>query len=121
MSSADRHRLRRKLDELEAALLLGGGAAAPGEAEVRAALDPLVAATGEQAATDRAAALAEVAAGRRPRAAYIEQHDACGVRRVVSAGGRVIYMMPVETFPDHVNNVYLVKDGQRKFLFDAGT
>ncbi len=125
MARTRHHELRRKLHELEEVVLLGAagavaGTPAPSEAEVHAALDSLVAA-GDTATRERVGALAQVAAGRGSRATYIETHDACGVKKYTTAGGRVIYLMPVETYPDHVNNVYLVRDRDHKFLFDAGT
>ncbi len=120
MARPQQHVLRRKLNQLEEAVLLGGGATS--EADVHAALDPLVVESGEgEATSERVATLAEVAAGRRARATYIEAHDVCGVKRTTTTGGRVIYLLPVETFPDHVNNVYLVRDRDHKFLFDAGS
>ena len=112
------HDLRRKLHQLEEAVLLGSGAASA--TDVHAGLDPLVD-EGDEATAARVEALAQVAAGRRARSAYVEAHDACGVKRYQTAGGRVIYLLPVETFPDHVNNVYLVRDREHRFLFDAGT
>ena len=113
-----RHDLRRALHRLEEAVLLGGSDH-PSAADVHATLDPL--APAEDGAAARIAALAEVAAGRASRAAFLDAYDACGIRRYTTAGGRLVYMLPVETFPDHVNNVYLVRDRAHKFLFDAGT
>jgi glyoxylase-like metal-dependent hydrolase (beta-lactamase superfamily II) len=45
----------------------------------------------------------------------------CGVRRFSTAGGATVYLMQVETFPDHVNNVYLIRDGARGTLYDCGS
>jgi glyoxylase-like metal-dependent hydrolase (beta-lactamase superfamily II) len=112
VTRAEVHRLRRQLAVVEQAVLLQG--APTSEAEVHAALAGL-------ADTARVEALAAVAAGRGARAAYVERHGACGVRRFDTAGGRTIYLLPVETFPDHVNNVYLVVDAGRKLMVDAGS
>jgi glyoxylase-like metal-dependent hydrolase (beta-lactamase superfamily II) len=116
MSRHDLHNFRRKLVSVEQAVLVLG--APTTAAEVHEALDALA---GAADAAERVEELAAVAAGQRPRDAYIEAHGACGVRRFVTAGGRTIYLLPVETFPDHVNNVYLVLDGTRKLLVDAGS
>jgi glyoxylase-like metal-dependent hydrolase (beta-lactamase superfamily II) len=35
--------------------------------------------------------------------------------------GVAIYMIAIETFPDHVNNLYLLADGRRATLFDVGS
>ena len=32
------------------------------------------------------------------------------VRRFVSSGGMTVYKLPVEAFPDHVTNCYLIMD-----------
>jgi glyoxylase-like metal-dependent hydrolase (beta-lactamase superfamily II) len=113
MGRAEVHRLRRKRSAIEEALFVKGTPL--GEAEVRSELDPL--APGDA----RGALLAEVAAGRASRAGYLEAHGACGVRRFTTAGGRDIYRLPIETFPDHVNNLYLVVDGGRTLLVDAAS
>lgn len=117
MSRQDQHRFRRRLVTVEESVFLLGVSTT--EAEVHDALDAL--AQMVPGAPERVDELAAVAAGRRPRATYIELHGVCGVLRFVTAGGRIIYLLPVETFPDHVNNVYLVLDGHRKLLVDAGS
>ena len=43
------------------------------------------------------------------------------VKRFVSRGGIRVYGMPVETFPGHVNNIYLVLDGDLVTLVDVGS
>jgi glyoxylase-like metal-dependent hydrolase (beta-lactamase superfamily II) len=43
------------------------------------------------------------------------------VARFESRGGAVIFRMPVETFPGHYNNVYLLDDGDVLTLIDAGS
>jgi glyoxylase-like metal-dependent hydrolase (beta-lactamase superfamily II) len=65
--------------------------------------------------------LATLAEGRGDREAYRERFGVAGVRRFATAGGATIYMMAIETFPDHVNNVYLVREGQRVTLYDCGS
>ncbi len=43
------------------------------------------------------------------------------VQRFVSRRGVRVYGMPVETFPGHVNNVYLILDGDQLTLVDVGS
>lgn len=43
------------------------------------------------------------------------------VRQYQSRSGIRIYLLPVETFPQHINNVYLILDGGRSTLFDVGS
>ena len=40
---------------------------------------------------------------------------------IVTARGTRIYMMPIETFPGHVNNLYLVCSPEHTLLVDVGT
>jgi glyoxylase-like metal-dependent hydrolase (beta-lactamase superfamily II) len=115
--SKPRHELRRRRNAVELALYTGS----PGSAdEVRATLGPLAAETGPEAAA-RVEALVRVAGGSGDRAAYRDEHGVAGVRRFVTSDNAKIYLMQVETFPDHVNNVYLIRDGARVTLFDCGS
>ena len=43
------------------------------------------------------------------------------VTRFVSASGIRAYLLPVETFPGHVNNIYLILDGDLITLLDVGS
>jgi glyoxylase-like metal-dependent hydrolase (beta-lactamase superfamily II) len=43
------------------------------------------------------------------------------VTKFVSRSGIRVYQMPVETFPGHVNNIYLILDGDLVTLFDVGS
>src|SRR4051812_40709016 len=43
---------------------------------------------------------------RRPE--YTARHGCAGVRRFATRGDVTLYLMPVETFPRHINNVYLL-------------
>jgi glyoxylase-like metal-dependent hydrolase (beta-lactamase superfamily II) len=43
------------------------------------------------------------------------------VQKFVSRGGIRVYGMPVETFPGHVNNIYLIVDGDMLTLVDVGS
>lgn len=43
------------------------------------------------------------------------------VGRVITAGGTPIYLLPVTTFPGHINNIYLIDHPRWPLLFDVGT
>jgi glyoxylase-like metal-dependent hydrolase (beta-lactamase superfamily II) len=43
------------------------------------------------------------------------------VTRFVSASGIRAYLLPVETFPGHINNIYLILDGDHVSLVDVGS
>ncbi len=112
-----RHELRRRRDAVELALFTGAPAAGD---EVRRALAEMAAEVGGGEAA-RVEELARLAEGRGDRAAYRETHGAAGVRKFSTSGGAAIYLLAVETFPDHVNNVYLIRDGRRVTLYDCGS
>jgi glyoxylase-like metal-dependent hydrolase (beta-lactamase superfamily II) len=55
------------------------------------------------------------------RRAYVEQHGVAGVRRFRAGSAGHIYALEVETFPNHVNNVYLLVEDGHTVLFDSGS
>jgi glyoxylase-like metal-dependent hydrolase (beta-lactamase superfamily II) len=55
------------------------------------------------------------------RAAYVGHHGVAGVQRFQAGTGTRIYCMSVETFPHHVNNVYLVLEEGSRVLLDCGS
>jgi glyoxylase-like metal-dependent hydrolase (beta-lactamase superfamily II) len=56
------------------------------------------------------------------RRTYMEQHGVAGVRPFRAGGDAArIYCLSVETFPHHVNNVYLVLEEGSRLLFDCGS
>ncbi|HEY8087728.1 MAG TPA: MBL fold metallo-hydrolase, partial [Polyangiaceae bacterium] len=56
------------------------------------------------------------------RATYLEQHGVGGVTRFHSGSGKArIYCMSVETFPHHVNNIYVLCEEGHRILFDCGS
>jgi glyoxylase-like metal-dependent hydrolase (beta-lactamase superfamily II) len=112
-----RHDLRRARDKIELALFTR--APASGD-EVRRLLGALADQV-SPAEGARVEELARVAGGQGDRTAYRDTHGVCGVQRFVTAAGAHIYLMKVETFPDHVNNVYLVCDHGRATLYDCGS
>ncbi len=52
-----------------------------------------------------------------PNRVTLEPH----VRLYQSRSGIRIYRLPVETFPQHINNIYLILDGDHSTLFDVGS
>jgi glyoxylase-like metal-dependent hydrolase (beta-lactamase superfamily II) len=112
-----RHELRRKRDAIELALFTGAPVAGD---EVRRALEVMAVEVGADEAR-RVDELATVADGAAARADYRDRYGVAGVRRFVTSGGATIYLLAVETFPDHVNNVYLLREGQRVTLYDCGS
>ena len=112
-----RHELRRKRDAVELALFTGAPVAGD---EVRRTLEVMAVEVGGDEAR-RVDELASTAEGKLARGDYRERWGVAGVRRFVTAGGATIYLMAVETFPDHVNNVYLVREGARATLYDCGS
>src|SRR5207244_1854979 len=73
--------------------------------------------------TDRVAQLGDAldAATDGKRRAYVEQHGVCGVARFHSTAGARIYQLSVETFPKHVNNVYVVLEPGSALMLDCGS
>ncbi len=55
------------------------------------------------------------------RSSYAEQFGVAGVRRFHTSNGALIYCLSVETFPHHVNNVYVVLEGGSRLMFDCGS
>jgi glyoxylase-like metal-dependent hydrolase (beta-lactamase superfamily II) len=115
--SKPRHDLRRRRDALEHALFTGTPVSGD---EVRRGLEVMAVEAGPEAA-HHVDDLAQLADGRGSRADYRDRWGVAGVRRFVTGGGAVIYQLAVETFPDHVNNVYLIRDGARVTLYDCGS
>ena len=55
------------------------------------------------------------------RETYAEQHGVAGVRRFRAGTTTNVYCLSVETFPHHVNNVYLLAEEGSRILFDCGS
>jgi glyoxylase-like metal-dependent hydrolase (beta-lactamase superfamily II) len=55
------------------------------------------------------------------RASYAELYGIAGVRRFHTSTGASIYCLSVETFPHHVNNVYVVLEDDSRLMFDCGS
>ena len=73
------------------------------------------------ALTARLDALAESADSYPARRDYLARYGCAGVRRFAARGDVAIYLLPVETFPHHINNVYLVLEPGHAMLFDVGS
>jgi glyoxylase-like metal-dependent hydrolase (beta-lactamase superfamily II) len=127
-SSKERLAFRRVLHQIEFDLLHDHKPAT--RDEVLAALTPLATPLGP-ARLDQVAALSRLAAGGRDggdRHAYVEQFGCAGVQSFRSRAGAVIYSLQAETFPNHINNLYLI-DGAASgsgspedlVLLDAGS
>src|SRR6185369_6715107 len=69
----------------------------------------------------RLSALAESADSYPARRDYLAKYGCAGVRRFAARGDVAIYLLPVETFPHHINNVYLVIEPGHAMLFDVGS
>ncbi len=111
-----RYQLRRKYHDIECAIVDGASLSAD---EVRRELEPLVAqVTGE---SRRAEALVALVGGTGDRDRYRQHYGLGGVRAFSSSGGALIYQFSIETFPDHVNNVYLICEGSKRTLYDCGS
>lgn len=52
---------------------------------------------------------------------YIGQFGCIGVRRFGASTGERIYLIPAETFPKHINNIYLIVYPGGLLLFDTGS
>jgi glyoxylase-like metal-dependent hydrolase (beta-lactamase superfamily II) len=122
-------KLRKKIDWLfrraEGALLPEAVQQGPG-----AHLDPDLARVALRSLEDDLAIAGDSArwdallrASREPgpaRDEYVASFGLAGVRRF-EAGPAVVYRLEIETFPRHVNNVYLVVEAGESLLFDCGS
>lgn len=125
--------MRKKVDWL---LRRAEGALLPAEAleregrhlepaDARRRLDALAAEHAEiangLALAPRLAHLDTAVAGGEARDEYVNRFGCAGVRRFRASNGAAIYLMQVETFPRHINNVYLVIEPGHVLLFDVGS
>jgi glyoxylase-like metal-dependent hydrolase (beta-lactamase superfamily II) len=105
----------------EAVLAAEGAHLDPAEARARLAEHAdEVALAGAEA---RAAQLARAIDGGREddRRVYLDQHGVGGVQRFHSKAAARIYSLSVETFPKHINNVYLLLEEGSAVLLDCGS
>ncbi|HPH29167.1 MAG TPA: MBL fold metallo-hydrolase [Pseudomonadota bacterium] len=127
-SSKERLAFRRAVQQLEFAILHDEQPTAA--SEVHAALLPLAEPLGD-GKKDQVAALAKVASttDAETRRAYLAQFGCAGVQRFRSRAGVAVYAFQAETFPGHINNLYLVDarpqggggSPQDLLLLDAGS
>jgi glyoxylase-like metal-dependent hydrolase (beta-lactamase superfamily II) len=113
--------MRRAEGVLLPPTLLAAEAAHLAPDEARARLGDLAAARPELALSARLARLDEAAAGGALSREYVERYGCAGVRRFAAPGGVTIFLLTVETFPHHVNNVYLIVEPGHLMLFDVGS
>ena len=55
------------------------------------------------------------------RRAYVDQYGAAGVQRFRAGTETRIYCLAVETFPRHINNVYVVVESGSALMLDCGS
>jgi len=55
------------------------------------------------------------------RRAYVDRFGVVGVRKFKAGSDASVFMLPVETFPGHINNIYIVADPAHCLLFDVGS
>ncbi len=55
------------------------------------------------------------------RASYAQQYGVAGVQRFHASSGTRIYSLSVETFPHHINNIYLLLEDDSRILLDCGS
>jgi glyoxylase-like metal-dependent hydrolase (beta-lactamase superfamily II) len=53
--------------------------------------------------------------------AYVDRRGIAGVRAFTTNGGARIYLMRVETFPRHINNVYVILKDNTAWMLDCGS
>jgi len=124
-------RTRKKIDWLlrraEGALLPRAVLDAEGaHLDAAGARVKLVAAAEDVTRTGHAARVSQLthaidARGEASVRAYIDQHGVAGVRRFHAGERTRIYAIEVETYPHHINNVYLVLEPGSSILIDCGS
>lgn len=90
-------------------------------ADARRRLGEIAAEHPDLALAPRLARLDEAIAGGAGRDDYLERFGCAGVRRFRASNGAAVYLMTVETFPRHINNIYLVVEPGHTLLFDVGS
>jgi glyoxylase-like metal-dependent hydrolase (beta-lactamase superfamily II) len=116
------HLLRRAEGALvgDAVMAEEGKHIAPGEALEK--LGALVTERPELGLDRRLAQLKDAAGGGADRRReYIDRYGCAGVRRFPAPRDVRIYLLPVETFPHHINNVYLILEPGHAMLYDVGS
>ena len=125
-------RIRKKIEWLlgraEGGLLPDALLSAVGaHLQPREALEKLAASKDEVAlvgAAERVEQLVSALAageGDESRRSYVEHHGVAGVRRFHAGKEATIFLLAVETFPRHVNNIYIVLEPGHSLLFDCGS
>jgi glyoxylase-like metal-dependent hydrolase (beta-lactamase superfamily II) len=125
LDSKTRKKVERLVRRAEGALLPGAVLAAEGThlvpAEALAELKRLLAERPEIDLGARVQRLEEAAGSNDKAREYIERFGCAGVLRFPVRGGVTIYLLTVETFPNHINNVYLILEPGHAMMFDVGS
>jgi glyoxylase-like metal-dependent hydrolase (beta-lactamase superfamily II) len=80
-----------------------------------------VALTGLEARAEALVRAIDAGEGSDAARAYVEAHGVAGVRRFHAGERTRVYCMEVETFPRHVNNVYLLLEAGSSLMLDCGS
>lgn len=110
-SNRERLAFRRSLHQVEFDLLHQNHSSSL--SEIESVLGPLAAPVGPECVEQVRALGHLAAAGNSPgdrlaRQTYVEQYGCAGVQRFRTRAGISIYLIEAETFPGHVNNLYLI-------------
>jgi len=122
-------KLQKKIEKLlrraEGAMLLPSVLEAEARhlapANARAELQAMVELVPELDLASRLERLDAAMSSEQKRRDYLERYGCAGVRRFATQRDVVIFLIPVETFPNHINNVYLVLEPGHALLFDVGS
>jgi glyoxylase-like metal-dependent hydrolase (beta-lactamase superfamily II) len=113
--------LRRAEGSLLPAAVLAAEGAHLAPEEASRALEALAAERPDLALGPRLERLAAAKAGEGARREYVERFGCVGTRRFSTQGDVVLYLLSVETFPHHINNVYVLLEPGHAMLFDVGS
>src|SRR5262245_49954072 len=121
VDSKTRKKAERLLRHAEGALLpqavLGAEGAHLAPQQALAGLAKRLAERPEVPLGPRVERLLEAAGSSERAREYIERFGCAGVVRFPLRGGVTIYLLPVETFPNHINNVYLILEPGHAMMF----
>ena len=101
--------------------LLAPEAERPADADAGAALAQLKAARDGATAVRLANLERASSSGGEAAANYVSRYGLAGVYKHVTSGGTALWQMRVETYPGHVNNLYLIAGPSGHLLWDAGS
>ena len=115
-------RLRSNSDAFRPAeWLLVPAADRPAGADPEASLAALRAARDGATAVRLTALERAAATGGEAASNYVSRYGIAGVHKHVTSGGTSLWQIRIETYPGHVNNVYLIAGPRGHLLWDAGS